>query len=269
MANENDRTGNPEVPKNVRSVSLRSVNHLSGSGWLLFLSAGLLAGILTTVCVHTFHDSFEVPPEVVALSGKMNLNPHEEALSHAAIESLNRNRSVMAIGLFGVFTGAMLGLAAGLTPGGRRTPITGLALGTLLGGGFGALAGIAGYVAKSYLNAVTEDEMLRIIGMHSAFWVIAGIGIGLAVGLTRGTKMAVPANLLAAVMGGCLAAAIYSPLAAMLFPVESGDTVVPQSFGSRLLWATLAAVSIAVLLARSVGANQAQPAAEQERMSTA
>ena len=229
-----------------------SFTGLSPSGWILFLFAGLLAGSLACASIQFFYARIKPSPDIMELLGKLGVSAEEQARINAAGESLNRSRSVMSVGLLGVFTGALLSMVAALVHGARRSRFIGLGLGILLGGGFGALGGIAGNLSELYLRDVTESEMLRIIGMHTAYLAVAGIGIGLAVGITRGTRAAILKCVAMAMLAGLFAAAIYSPLAATLFPLESGDEAVPLRFGSRLLWTMLAALCVALLLARSI-----------------
>ena len=240
----------------------RAFTRLPFSGWLLFLVAGSAAGVLTAASLHVFDDFLQVPADTPRPSWNREFTPEELVRVIAAYEHLNRQRTAMAIGFFGMFTCGLLSMAAGLTRGARRSSLTGTALGVLLGGSLGALAGLVGCATETRLRSVTEDEFLRIIGMHSAYWIIAGIGIGMAIGLTRGTRMAIPKSLFVAVVAGVLAAVVYSPLAGTLFPIESGDAVIPYSLSTRLLWTTLTAVLMALLLARSITIYREVPASK-------
>ena len=234
------------------NLSANPVGRSSASGTAFFVIGGIAAAVLTSTCIHFFHDRFEIPADILALSGKMELKPAETARSTQFLATLTRNRGMLAIGAFGALSGALFSLAAARVPGARRSPVAGAVLGLLLGGGFGVIAGAAGFATKTYLLDVIEDDLLRMIGMHATFWIIVGIGIGLAVGITRGTTMAILAAVASSVLGGIIAAGVYAPLAAVIFPNESSDLIVPETFLNRLLWTGGAALSMAVLMARSV-----------------
>ena len=224
---------------------------LSASGWLTFLVAGVVAGLLSCLAVHFSYDSFRLPHDVLVKFDQSSIPEGDQRIIAEAQGKLLYQRTTILLAAVGAIVGSLLSLATALTFATARRPLSAILMGSLLGAIFGALAGRVGLEVGDYLRSNTEDELLRISGMHAIFWMVIGVGVGLAVGVVRRRRGALPRSLVVVLAAGALAAAVYSPLAGTLFPVEEADTAIPIGFGSRLLWTMLAAGCMAVLLART------------------
>lgn len=216
----------------------------------MLVGASVLAAVLACVVIPMFGVFFQIPPELTVGIGS-SPSPEKLAELNAAQRIADRKNSMLRIGLFGAIVGSLLGGAAGIAR--RRTSSIGLgaAAGLTLGGLFGFLGGLAANTLAQRLTSVIADEMQRMMVVHLTGWAVAGIGIGLAVGLAfRGHGVlvrAVVASLAAGLIGGL----IFAPLAAILLPNADSDLPYPKGLDARALWIALPTILIGIAIARA------------------
>jgi hypothetical protein len=148
-----------------------------------------------------------------------------------------------AMGVFGAVLG---GMAAMAWLGKQRSKLLGLlaaAAATLIGGGFGCLAGYSGLlISKTTPASGKEMELAKNLMMHVAMLSIVGAGVGLVVGalMIRAWK-AVAGALVAGIAAGFLAGAAFVVLMALLFTRVNTALIIPGT-PERILWIGLTAL---------------------------
>ncbi|MDG3007672.1 hypothetical protein [Paludisphaera mucosa] len=144
--------------------------------------------------------------------------------------------------------GGLLGLALGLS----AAPWKGPAARSLGPGLLGLIAGAAGGVAGSYLvipihfeyKDPSGTDMLQSARAHGVIWGLAGLGAGLAVGLSGphpGRPIAVR-SALGGLIGALLGTVVYELVGGLAFPLDRTTDAVAASTSTRLI----ACISVAI-----------------------
>lgn len=177
---------------------------------------------------------------------------------------LARN-SALALGIIGALLGGLLGSATGLERKAGRGAIVGLSAGVIAGGLCGALAGHVGVWVLNFLEGYQVQveqpgdlagawlrKMYSTVAVHAGEWAIVAIGVGLAAGLAAESgKRPIGRTIAFSVGAGLLASALYTPLAAWLFPGLESELPFPEGTWNRLLFVMLPSVAMALMIAAS------------------
>ena len=177
----------------------------------------------------------------------------------AATYAVNIRNAALWMGTVGAILGSMLGLTICLS---RRLGLSSIRMifATVLAGTlFGALAG----VASVWINTVSRQNMaagatspadLVILLMHSATWLIVGLGIGLGIALGgkqpgRSCIESTVVSGLVGMVGGCL----FSIVAGLLFPSVNSTWPIPplEPVAGRILWLSLPSVLMGLAIGRN------------------
>jgi len=222
----------------------------------VFLVVGLVAGAVAFAGIGRYGNAFKLPPEVDRLN-YIDQITHEEAARLEAAEILRSyQNTALSVAILGGVAGGILGLAVGLR---RRTFAAtggGLIGGVLLGATFGGLGGLVemylGYRLWSLnFGPLDFERTFKTMVTHSAAFLIAGVGIGLAAGFAaRRVRHSLGVVLAAALIAGL----VYPGLAAALFPVLHTDAVIPHEVGPLLLWTVMPVALMGLALGRTKAA---------------
>lgn len=155
-------------------------------------------------------------------------------------------QSALAVGVFGLCLGGFLAFAESI---GRRNLKT-MAIATLGTGVLGAAFGAAGGVAARY--ALTplffrsgQHPMVVTMIVHMICWSCLAVGIGLSYRWGCGGTKEAFRNAIACVLGGIVAALLFTPICSYWMPINSTVPLVPEESYPRMLWIGLAGVAIA------------------------
>ncbi|MBW3596185.1 MAG: hypothetical protein KY475_02800 [Planctomycetes bacterium] len=207
---------------------------------MMLIPAALAAAVLSCAFIEAT-DVLPQPPEGGA-------NPNETALLVAAKQANYR----LHLTFVGGAVAGLLGLGAGIA---QRSPARAglcLLLGAGLGAGLGLLAGLAAVEVETRLLTAKSGEPTRAMLVHAAVWLLVGLAVGTACGVATKSWRGVFNSIGAACLAGILSALLFYVVASIAFPLERSDLPTPTGMGNRLLWVGLAAVLMAIALARTV-----------------
>lgn len=219
------------------------------AGPIVLLIAGLVgAGIAWPLVMH-FDQFFLISEELRAL------NPPYSDEAAARIDEEERSvgylNAMLTFGLFGLATAGTFGLTEGLMRRSAKITVVGI-----LGGGIvGALAGVAAGVAAQFVRLQLAmrplDDGYKALAIHAIAWIVVGAGLGIAVGMLAGRRAVLFRTGAAGAVAGLVAAVLYSPLAAVLFPLQNSELLLPAGSLNRLLWVSLAGALIGLAVGRA------------------
>ncbi len=223
----------------------RSRQAVPALGWGM-VPAGILAGVVGVFVLSNWGSPFNIPKELADLPATA-AQEKLELKDRATRRVVCLNSSVSVALLAGIVAAAL----AACTSRRHAHVVAGVAVGAVVGGMCGAFGGAAGQLLLDRLRPVPVDSlplMARAILPHLAVWILGGLGSGLAVGFSvrKATGVARPA--FAGVLGGAVAALVYSPLGAIAFPLNETDRIVPTGIGNTLLWAAVTGGVIATVI---------------------
>jgi hypothetical protein len=135
---------------------------------------------------------------------------------------------------------------------------------TIWGGVSGLLAGIAGQALLSVLREFTaDDSMARIVGVHTAYWSILGMGTGMGLALFADGFRHAAALVCQGLLAGVLTALVYVPIAGTLFPVDDAERLVPESAINCGVWSILGLAILAVLMGTALHRRNGAPSSSE------
>ncbi|MBA3313599.1 MAG: hypothetical protein M3552_15705 [Planctomycetota bacterium] len=260
MQPEQTRLAN-EVPAADAPAGTIAASSVRGSRtkWFSSFAAGTLAGFIAFLGIQEFGYFFRLPVHLGPLLDKQELTQEEFKLLTAAAILRDYQNTALQVAILGAAAGGLLGLVEGLARRSLLATVIGCVGGILLGGIAGAVGGIADLYALTWLWGMEFDITFKSMAAHSVAFLLAGIGIALVVGLTRGRLFQTLGVVLAAAL---LAGLIYPGLAAYLWPIENTNAAVPTvGRGPLMLWTMLPAVLIGLAIARTAPVVAAKPAA--------
>lgn len=186
-------------------------------------------------------------------------NPPIQAEVEAAERKIQLNRTVLAFVAFGAILSAALGVGIAFLHGRPVKALTCGLLGALLGGAFGALAGLSTFHAAEQLKSVYALRETRGLIVHAIAWVLIGPAVAVTAAAAVRLRGVLKA-LCAALLAGVAASVTYGILAALIFPTEPTGQIVPQGRWNQLFWLGIAAAFIAYSVGRTL-AREAPAAA--------
>jgi hypothetical protein len=177
----------------------------------------------------------------------------------------DRKNTMIAYGVSGSLLGLALGIGGGLA---RRSTRAGLGS-AAFGGPMGAVAGAALSAALVPVFTSQHDPIMPSLGLplliRGGIWTaIGGMG-GLAFGMGMGGHRLMIRGMLGGLAGAAVGTLVSELTAAVVFPLQRNDEVIPAESTSRLLAhlcvAVLAAAG-AALLVRGHGSTRSAALAE-------
>jgi hypothetical protein len=227
--------------------------------WIIALSAGLVAGLLSWLIVELTHGFFRPRLYPVSAMGMTAMRPSQE--SQRLADTLN---ATLAYTILGGLTGLVMGLAGALA--GRSTERAGmLALATMVAGAAGAIVGFLASKAlvPLFFQGLVPDrnDLLTPIMIHGGIWVAIGALGGLAFAIGMRCSKRLPDVIAGACLGGLLATFFFHALSGTLFPMSGSTEPVANTWIVRLMAMILVPVWIAVGAARGAQGGFLDPAA--------
>lgn len=216
--------------------------------WLLLV---LVTGTLGGLALDRGSDVFQIPEEISRLAPNSE-NPEDIARMRGADLAKQTKDAALGVGLAGLLVGAGFGLGVAGAAWRSRNGMLALAAGLVCGGVIAAAAGVCGVMLDHRLrmNPALDDGQ-RAMLIHGVMWSLIALGIGFATRApVRGVRVAIR-HAAIGVLGGILGAVVYTPLAAVLFPLLNSSFPVPEGTWNRVLWVLVPSLLIALLAARS------------------
>ena len=233
----------------------------SGIGhWTVFFGLGLAGGLAGWLLLERTHEYFmpETPKEVAGTQGI--LTPEQRALVRAAQVRADYKNVPFAIGLLGVAVCGLLGMAPGISNKSLSRGAKGLALGLVGGAVLGAFGGAASVFAREQLrdwNTLAETgepdpllTQLHTMALHLPSWISVALAIGLVIGIAARPRHTLVRTAGLAILAVIVASLIYPVLASVLFQMEDPGQVIPTGTANRLVWTTLNAGLIGLVVGR-------------------
>lgn len=244
-----------------KDAAFSNDNSSTPLSWSLVV-ASIVGAALGFVLLTNWGQPVVIPPELADLTPTSP--PEKLALKDAATAHMLKVNAVVSFTMLAAVTGLALCSAAART---YRRGITQLIIGVLVGVTASGLSGFVGSIAGENLQARLHDIPIstlsvgaKTICVHITAWCLTGMGLcGSLAFVTRRLNCLVK-YVGAGAIGGVLAGVLYSPLAAILFPINDSDRLVPTGVANGLVWSVLSAAVITVVL---VGLNQPPKVAPQ------
>ncbi len=220
---------------------------------------GGVGAILAWQAILRIGDVFVLPADLAGLAFGSKPSPENQGRLAAATLSLNIKNAATWMGTAGAILGILLAMLICLS---RRSGYAGIRMifSTMTAGAlFGAIAGtvaiwIDSVARKNMATGATSPAEYIALSMHSATWLIVGLGIGF--GIAFGGRPTGESRLkfalvigLAAMVGGC----IFPIVAGILFPAVNSSQPIPylEPNAGRILWLSVPSV----LMGLAVGRN--------------
>jgi hypothetical protein len=206
---------------------------------------------------------------------------------------LDRNNSMLLVGLLGALTAAALAIGEGIVRRSRiaqiwkarradrlaigegivrrwwsqtlKTAATCAAVSLLIGG----LGGYLGHRMFEYLKSQRDlDELIKTTLVSGTMLAVTGGGVGLATGkFLEGSTAAAIRGALGGLLAGLLASIIYPLIVAALLPNAMTSVLLPLEISERVLWLGLATglqgLIIPTVVRRSARLSKANPSSTQ------
>jgi hypothetical protein len=207
------------------------------------LLIGLAAAAIVWGTIQAVHPVFRVPKKFDVPRIGM---PTEMFLAHRREqERVDRWNAALYLGGLGL----LMSLAIGAREAAARRSAWSPILTAPLGGIGGAVGGVLGCMVLQYVRTnVGQAELINTMEAQLATCVPLGLGVGLGLGLTTWTAIGTVKYGLTGVAGGAVAAVAYSVAIALFMPETNTDALLPEEAGARLLWLTMAAGTVALII---------------------
>lgn len=258
MTQPHDRQApEPRAASVAASESSRGPRGTAFARALVLGAVGLAAAGLAHLAISGIGEVFQLPPELAALGVGGPPGPEDQQRISAA-NLVNRYwHSAFWVGATGAIFAGVFGLTLGMFRRSRSSILAGLTGGVVLGGLFGAAAGLlAVYIDRLLQTNVPEGQLTvpehMLFVLHAATWTLVGLGIGLGTGLGAATNRwrTAAASMLVAGAAGLLGGVLYPILAGVALPLADTSKAVPEEIWNRLLWLGLPSVLIGLALGR-------------------
>jgi hypothetical protein len=162
-----------------------------------------------------------------------------------------RNRVAVYFLLLGLPLGACIGLAEGLRRLSLISIVTGLLVGTVVGGAAGFLAGGLQSRAHVALASFTFDNNYKLMIVQLVGWSALAIGIGVATAVASTKAKAFANYITGGLAAGLLVALIYVPSALLIFPYDILEDALPRDKNGSLYWFLFGGAMISLLIGHS------------------
>lgn len=157
--------------------------------------------------------------------------------------------NTLALAVLGLAVCGLFGLTLGIARKSTGDALVGLLLGSILGAILGAGGAQAGTFVEGRLKPMqfVAPEIQTVL-MHATTWISVGIAVGATIGFHSRRPRALVRAVVAGMLGGALAACLYSPTAALLFPLDQAELLVPAGNANRLYWIGLFVLTTAAVV---------------------
>ncbi|MBL8816018.1 MAG: hypothetical protein JNL58_08305 [Planctomyces sp.] len=229
-------------------------------------AAGLIGGfILKSTADHTV---IKLTKELEDARGTFS---PEQRIQVRAIELAADYRNVLlSMSIVGGLTAAFVGLAAGKLSGTSGGMLVGACLGAVAGGLFGAGGGALALVVRESLRgwdiigeAGRPDivkSQLHAMAIHAPTWIGVALGVAVAVaGASRNRRQKFLQSAGAGITGWIIAGLLFPIVASIIFTDSDPDLVIPSGDMSRVLWTTLSATLIGMMVGRNLTPESQPP----------
>ena len=179
-------------------------------------------------------------------TGEVTGRPPDVALM-SLVPIVHYQNVVALSALIGAGLGLVMALVEGVSRRSISFVISGSLSGAVLGGAIGAAAGCAAQRVESFRFDVLID-LARAMTVQASFLGIVGLGVGLGVTLPARKLRLLFVGATGGAVGGVLASLLYTPLAAIVFAMADTDGLVPSGILSRLVWLSMPALAIGLVL---------------------
>ncbi len=227
----------------------------------VFVICTLVAAALAFLVMFHGGSPLLIPQELADLPASAPIE--KLAIKDAAAVAMVRGNTLISFGLLSALVG---GVACGVVARSRlqsslRGTLTAALVGLVVLGGTGLVMVLLGLELRGKLQPLPEatlSQMAKTLSLHVLVWVGQGAVFGLCVGVLRGPGAAKGMHAICGVMAGLIGGCLYSPLAAIAFPMEDTDRLIPTGFANGMSWALFFYGLIAVML---VGLTKPAPKA--------
>jgi hypothetical protein len=228
--------------------------------WIIALSAGVAAGVLSWAIVEATHGYFRPRLYQVSALGLTTMRPSSE--SQQLADTLN---ATLAFVILGGVTGMVMGFAGALS--GRSTERAGMVgLAALAAGAAGAIVGFLAskvLIPFFYRGLVPDrNDLLTPIMIHGGIWMAIGAVGGLSFAIGMRCWKRVSDVIAGACFGALLATFCFHALSGTLFPMSGSTEPVANTWIVRAMAMFLVPVLIAVGAARGAQGGFLHPAAK-------
>ncbi|HVJ80929.1 MAG TPA: hypothetical protein VNC50_07640 [Planctomycetia bacterium] len=211
------------------------------ANWFVLLVVGAIAGAGGAVALEKFEGQIKIREYLygrVSLKNDQTFNPEERV--EAKRQRIETGTRGIARG-YALIAGAialLLCFAEGIAQRSVVMATFGALLAAALGAGLGAGAGLA---TESWRLDMVEKaqgqslELSKVIMFQAGGFALLGLAVGLAVAIGTTLRRIPPMPIIAGVIGGVIAGAIYYPLAGIAFPTEVSDLSIPTGYISNTL----------------------------------
>jgi hypothetical protein len=174
----------------------------------------------------------------------------------AANRVLRHKNTALTVGLLGLVFCGFVGLGRGILQRSGRTAVLMMVGGALLGLALGSLGGFAESLLEVRLDEYRQlDRMIKGMIKHAVIWGTVGVAVGVTAVLPARQFKTITGVALPTIAAGIAAALVFVPISSILFPNLAAELAVPPGLGNRILWASLPALLMALVVGRALAAD--------------
>jgi hypothetical protein len=228
--------------------------------WIIALSAGVAAGLLSWLMVELTHGFFRPRLYPVSALGLTAMRPSPE--SQQLADTLN---ATLAFVILGGVTGLVMGIAGTFCARSAERPGM-VVLAALMAAAAGAIVGLLAsrVLIPFFFRGLVPDrnDLLTPIMIHGGIWMAIGAvgGLAFAVGMRSWKRL--PDVIAGACFGALLATFCFHALSGTLFPMSGSTEPVANTWIVRLIAMFLVPVLISAGAARGAQGGFLHPAAK-------
>jgi len=266
MTSEETSTGGPlpdgqttPAHETSRSAVGEQATSRRQAGILAMSVAGLLAGAVGWLILDQTFPYFRVSQELLQRI-PMSFPPAELLAEYSAEKRAVDVKNATAAGLLlGTLAAAAFAVVQGGVRGYRRSCLP-MTICVACGGVAGAAAGFASQAWMHHL-LTTAEPMTAVVVLQTAFWAIAGAGVGAGVGLFSDSARRWGDLLGQGLLAGGMFGLVYAVAAAFAFPGDHAELLVPASLANRAAWAVAGTTLIGLLVGAASDRRRNRPQA--------
>jgi hypothetical protein len=224
----------------------------------VMLVMGVLSGVVGGFLIDRTHGFIEHPAEFMAEMKSKGRNPPPEYVERyiAANRVLRHKNTALTVGLLGLVFCGFVGLGRGILQRSGRTAVLMMVGGALLGLALGSLGGFAESLLEVRLDEYRQlDRMIKGMIKHAVIWGTVGVAVGVTAVLPARQFKTITGVALPTIAAGIAAALVFVPISSILFPNLAAELAVPPGLGNRILWASLPALLMALVVGRALAAD--------------
>lgn len=216
---------------------------------VVFVLSTLVAAAMAFLIMFRWGSPLMIPKDLADLPASAPIE--KLAIKDAAAVAMVRGNTLISFGILSALAGSVACGAARLSQSSFRKTITGALVGLVVLGGTGLLMVLLGLELRAKLQPLPEatlSQMAKTLSLHVAVWCGQGAAVGLCVAVQRGRGTAKVLHAISGALAGLIGGCLYSPIAAIAFPMEDTDRLIPTGFANGLCWTLFFYGLITVLL---------------------